>query len=432
MKRKVMAVLSVPLCAAMLLMSSCAGRSTLLRAAAESEGFSYTERQDENFLAVQQGAQAFSARFAAAALEEAAGEGRENAVISPVSVYMGLSLAAACAAGETKEELLSALGAKEEELDAGISVLWRSLNRELGKTGALALSNAVWLDSSTPFMEETLDALAEDYFCNSYSADFGGDSEGANRALSKYIKDETHGLIDAELALPPETVFALVNTLYAKDTWNEEGDELTLTEEMPFTAGGGEEVLRRFLRGYYNMGRAYEGENFTAFYTETMHGFRLTFLLPDEGTSLAEVMTAENIALVSALEDWNALDEEQMLRYFTRCIFPEFEGGFQGDVAPVLKEFGVEKLFDSKMSDLSAFTGRTSGVFCTGAQHFAKLKVDKKGIEGAAAFVLPGAAEAGPDGYEAVYEDLLIDRAFGFTLSDGYGTMLFAGVIHEV
>ena len=67
MKRKVMAALSVPLCAAMLLMSSCAGRSTLLRAAAETTGFSYTEREDENYLAVQKGAEDFAARFASAA-----------------------------------------------------------------------------------------------------------------------------------------------------------------------------------------------------------------------------------------------------------------------------------------------------------------------------------------------------------------------------
>ena len=99
----------------------------------------------------------------------------------------------------------------------------------------------------------------------------------------------------------------------------------------------------------------------------------------------------------------------------TRAVlFPEFEGGYEGDVSPVLKEeFGVEKLFDRKQSDLSALTGKTGGVYCTEAQHIATLKVDKKGIEGAAVFVLPGAGEAGPDEYEAVYEDFLVDRAFG-------------------
>ena len=103
MKRKFMAAFSVPLCAAMLLMSSCAGGSTLLRAAAESEGFSFTERQDENFLAVQEGAEDFAARFASAALYEAAREGTENAVVSPISVYMGLSLAAASSAERRKK-----------------------------------------------------------------------------------------------------------------------------------------------------------------------------------------------------------------------------------------------------------------------------------------------------------------------------------------
>ena len=433
MKRKVMAALSVPLCAAMLLMSSCAGRSTLLRAAAEPEDFSYTERQDEDFIAVQQGAEDFAARFASAALEMAASEGTENAVVSPVSVYMGLSLAAASSAGETKEELLSALGVTEETLGEGISILWRSLNRALGKTGKIALSNGIWLDASTPFVEETLDVLAEDYYCNSYSADFANDNDAANRALSKYIKDETNGLIDADLALSHETVFALVNTLYLKDTWNEYGDDIARTEERVFTQGSGEEVLRRLLQGDYGMGRAYEGANYTSYHTSTVHGFRITFLVPKDGVSLSEVMTAQNIAEVSSKEDWNATDEENHIRYYTRCLFPEFEGDYAGDVSPVLQEeFGIEKLFDRKQSDLSALTGMTSGVYCTEAQHIAKLKVDRKGIEGAAVFVLPGAGEAGPDEYEQVYEDFLVDRAFGFVLTDSYNTTLFAGVIHEV
>ena len=433
MKRKVMAAFSVPLCAAMLLMSSCAGGSTLLRAAAESEGFSFTEREDETFLAVQEGAEDFAARFASAALQEAAKEGTENAVVSPISVYMGLSLAAASGAGETKEELLSALGVTEETLGKGVSVLWRSLNRELGKTGDITLSNGIWLDASTPFVEETLDVLAEDYYCNSYSADFAGDNDAANRALSKYIKDETNGLIDADLALSPETVFALVNTLYLKDTWNEYGDDIARTEERAFTQGNGEEVLRRLLQGDHSMGRAYEGETYTSFYTSTMHGFRITFLVPKDGVSLSEVMTAQNIAEVSSKEDWNATDEEHHIRYYTRCLFPEFEGDYAGDVSPVLKEeFGIEKLFDCNQSDLSALTGKMSGIYCTEAQHIAKLKVDKKGIEGAAVFVLPGAGEAGPDEYEQVYEDFLVDRAFGFVLTDSYNTTLFAGVIHEV
>ena len=432
MKRKVMFALSVPLCAAMLVMSSCAGRSTLLRAA-ETTGFSYTEREDENYLAVQEGAEDFAACFASAALEEAALSGTENAVVSPISVYMGLSLAAASSAGETKEELLSALGVTEEALGEGISILWRSLNRELGKTGDITLSNGIWLDKSTPFVEETLDLLAEDYYCNSYSADFAGDNEAANRAFSQYIKDETNGLIDADLALSPETVFALVNTLYLKDTWNEYGDDIARTEERAFTQGNGEEVLRRLLQGDYSMGRAYKGENYTSYHTSTMHGFRITFLVPQDGATLSEVMTAQNIAEVSAREDWNATDEENRIHYYTRCLFPEFEGGCEGDVSPVLKEeFGVEKLFDRKQSDLSALTGKTSGVYCTEAQHVATLKVDRKGIEGAAVFVIPGAGEAGPDEYETVYEDFLVDRAFGFVLADSYGTTLFAGVIHEV
>ena len=53
-----------------------------------------------------------------------------------------------------------------------------------------------------------------------------------------------------------------------------------------------------------------------------MHGFRITFLVPQEGATLSEVMTAQNIAEVSAREDWNATDEENRIHYYTRCPLP--------------------------------------------------------------------------------------------------------------
>lgn len=73
-------------------------------------------------------------------------------------------------------------------------------------------------------------------------------------------------------------------------------------------------------------------------------------------------------------------------------------------------------------------------LICDGVRHVAKLTVNKKGIEGAAATVLPRAGSAGPGEkiYEDVYEDFIVDRAFGYTVSDRHGNILFSGVIANV
>ena len=430
--KKALFALSAALLAGVVMLSGCSG-GNLLYAAAEHTDFSYGESEEADFLAVQEGVSDFSARFAAAATAESAKSGTENTVVSPVSVYMGLSLAAMCAGGETQTELLNALGVDEATLSAGAPELWRSLNRDFGKRGEVSLSNSVWLQEGIPFEDACLQSLAEDFFADSYSADFAGNNDAANRALTDYIKDKTNGLIKADLQLPQETLFALVNTLYLKDTWNERGRELPVTEDMPFVTGAGSETLLPFMQAEYHAGRPFEGENFTAFSALTCSGFSLTFLLPDEGVPLSDVFTAENLAAVQDIDDWNAVDEENRIHYYTRCIFPAFEGGCDMDAREILKdEFGIELLFDEKNCDLTPLVGAGNNAYCFGAKHVATLKVDRRGIEGAAVFVLPGAGDAGPDEYTEVHQDFVVDRAFGFVLSDLYDTPLFAGVVNEV
>lgn len=65
-------------------------------------------------------------------------------------------------------------------------------------------------------------------------------------------------------------------------------------------------------------------------------------------------------------------------------------------------------------------------------RHLTTLTVDRKGIEGAAVVILPGAGAAGPDEYEEVYLDFVIDRSFGYVLTDRYGTVLFTGVVNNI
>ena len=44
----------------------------------------------------------------------------------------------------------------------------------------------------------------------------------------------------------------------------------------------------------------------------------------------------------------------------------------------------------------------------------------------------PGAGDPGPDPYEDVFLDFVVDGAFGFILSDPYGVTLFSGVVNRL
>jgi serine protease inhibitor len=120
-----------------------------------------------------------------------------------------------------------------------------------------------------------------------------------------------------------------------------------------------------------------------------------------------------------------------MLLHYTRVFFPEYEASFDGDIADTLKEeFGIEDIFDFEKCDFSNITD--DPIACTGVVHKAYLEVNKSGIEGAAVTCIPNDGAAGPGKYEEVYHYFVVDRAFGFVLTDGYGAVLFCGVVNSI
>ena len=46
--------------------------------------------------------------------------------------------------------------------------------------------------------------------------------------------------------------------------------------------------------------------------------------------------------------------------------------------------------------------------------------------------VLPKAGAPGPDEYTIVYKDFVVDKSFGFVLTDLFDTTLFTGVVVDV
>lgn len=413
--------------------AACGGLSnaTALGKPKEVEPLGYYDASETD-ATLRDAAKEFAAKFSAEAVKGQT----DNVAVSPVSVYMALGLAAECASGGTREELLSVLGTDYATLKANYSDFYRSVIAEYdnggGKvTARVDLGNSIWVQEGYSTKRECIDSLSNSYLCYSYAADFINDNKGANSAVRAFVKQQTHGLIDQDFELSDRTVFSLINTLYLKEIWNRDGDELPFTQKSyKFKQGDGSEKETKLLQGYYAGGRAYKGETFTHFYTTTNHGYRLKFLLPKEGHTAEEVFTEENLALINDLSDYHAVDEAEKKRYETRCLFPEYEAEYDEDVKPILQDFGVKKFFTF---DCEFETLTSDDVYCEKVQHVAKLEVNKKGIEGAAVTIVEmnGEADPGGDEYVTVYEDFILDRAFGFVLTDRFGTVLFSGIVNE-
>lgn len=363
-----------------------------------------------------------------------------NICISPVSVYMALALATECANDETRDEILNAVGVTYDEVKNFTKVLYAFSNREYYYTNMLnnkkvlafeELANSIWVDKNTTLKEDGINNLANNFNCDLFSVNFKT-SEG-EKAINAYIKEKTHGIIDSDIDLSPETLITLINTFYLKEVWNEDGDELKFTDKAyDFKNADGSVINTKLLQGYYFDGNIYEGAGYTSFYTRTDHGFDIKFIVPTDGHTLDEVFTSENIYNINNLGDYGYIDEENKLLHHTRVFFPEYKASFDGDLAEILKnDFGINKLFDFEQCDFSNVTDEQ--LACDGVIHKCSIDVNDKGIEGAAVTVMPMAGAAGPlEGYEEVYHDYIVDRAFGFVITDSYGAVLFSGVVNSV
>ena len=153
---------------------------------------------------------------------------------------------------------------------------------------------------------------------------------------------------------------------------------------------------------------------------------------------MATCSPENNISEVLAISDYGGVDEAERVRHYTRCLFPAFESSFNGDVKPVLeRSFGITDLFDRDICDLSSIlpggvNDYGNRAFCTKVQHVAKLRVDRRGIEGAAVTVIPADGATSAEPWEEIRTDFVVDGAFGYILTDSRGTVLFTGVVNDI
>lgn len=423
--------------------NTVAGKSQLLASPPAAERLDWQQNNDEDFCAFKGKVGEFSAKFAAAA-----NPNKGNFAVSPVSVYMALALAAECANGDTRAELLNALGVDYDTLLEYIPMLYSSLNVEYTEwsyengqdvqkdTGKIRLTNSIWVNDGTEVKSSCLDELANQFYCYSHSADFANDNAAANQAIRDFVKEKTNGLIDQNFELSPQTLFTLINTLYIKEVWTKMGDDKLMTNDIYDFAGQNETKRTKLLESGYYSGRTYRTEDFSAYYTTTYHGMHLYFFTPNDGKTIDRVFTAQNIDAVRTHDyQENSIDRENRIMYLTRCLFPEYKAEFDEDVKPVLHDaFDINSFFNPLSSNMTNLTDEQ--VYCTKVKHVTKLDVNKKGIEGAAVTVIEECGTAAPGGDEEVwsyvYETFTVDKSFGFMITDRYDTTLFSGIIYDL
>ncbi len=360
--------------------------------------------------------------FEALTAQFLSGAGEENAVLSPVNIYMALAMLAELTDGESRAQLLDLIGAQNiEAVREQAQAIWRACSMDVEEIQCV-LASSIWLRDDLGYVQSTMDTLANTYYASSYRGEMG--SGEINRAIQSWLNEQTRGLLEEQAAAietDPLTVLLLATTIYYSAQWTDEfNEELNYTDV--FHAPSGDVDTEYMYTGRFM--DYYSGEGWGAVRLSLRGGNGMWFILPDEGISVDALLQNEDvIRLMSAGE---ADGGEYARVYFS---VPKFDAASQLDLIEGLKELGVTDVFDSAVSDFTPMTTETDGVFVSQATHAARVKIDEEGVEAAAFKVLePGDTAPMPPEREIYFT---LDRPFLFAISSQDGLPLFAGVVNQ-
>ena len=343
----------------------------------------------------------------------------ENSVVSPLNIYMALSMLAEVTAGDTQAEILQLLRANNiEQVRERANTIFKGHfnNKDYYEE---RLANSVWLNNDISYVEETFNTLAETYHASSFSGVMG--SPELDQALQGWINENTGDLLknySSDVRTDPEGVLELVSTIYLKAMWSVPFSKDQTTEEVFKGISGDENCM---MMHQSEGGMYYRGEDFGAVIV-SLYGADVLFVLPDEGKTPADIIND------SDLQDFleKGYKYENSRNAMINMSVPKFSVSSETDLCEALKAVGLTKVFAG--GDFSPLTGDTD-VFLSKASHAAILEADEEGITGAAYtdFALCG---AGMPPEEQI--DFVLDRPFLAVVRGMDGSMIFAASIYDV
>lgn len=346
-----------------------------------------------------------------------------STLVSPLSVALALSMTANGAAGNTLAQFQDVLGGGVDlvELNTACAQLMADY-QGLGGSTKCAIANSLWVDPEGQIKDEFIGQCRGIYDAQVFSAQLS--EPGIVKDLNSWVSQHTNKMIPEiiDQPFPEETACLLVNALYLKNSWLSEFDPLS-THTMDFHHAGGPDSQVEYLRKFDTQLSYLQGKGAQGVVLPYDDG-RLAFvaILPDlypdspdlgqwlnnlEGNSLSQLINNREDAI------------------FLSFAMPKFSAEWKGNLEDTLPLLGLEDAFVPGAADFSSLGDSPEGYYISQVVHAAKIEVNEKGTEAAAATVV-AANGGGMPPQEGI--TLILDRPFLYGIVDlDTGVPLFLG-----
>ncbi len=346
--------------------------------------------------------------------------GDQNAVYSPLNIYIALSMLCETTDGNTRAQIMDLLGAEDiAVLRSAVPALWEA-NYNTGDAITSILSNSLWLDERLTYHPDLPQRLADDYYASSYIGDLDSDAcinafrNWLNHATGDLLKDQANGIQP-----DPDTIMILASAIYYRGRWLSGFSEYGTKEEI-FHAPAGD-IMCGMMHSE-DTGIVYYGKNWKAVAMEIQNSGQMWIVLPDEGTDVRDIANDPDVRKM--LKD--TADCERIYGNVQLAV-PKLDIVSDLHLKDSLIAMGISDVFDPEKADYSPLSDQTD-LYLSAAKHAARLKTDEEGIEAAAYTVLI-------TNETAIFIDDTIeftaDRPFFFSLQAADGSPLFEGIVNS-
>ena len=356
--------------------------------------------------------------------------GTESCVFSPLSITYALGMVNNGAAGKTQQQISTVLaGGRTSDTKGGAAADVATLNQFclkmltqsnlLDETTKVSIANNIYLNNVDDYrLKPAFKEAAKTYY--------GAEPDVRNLyakesldAINQWVSNQTEGMIPELLTeddLHPNLVSFLLNAIYFKGAWAR-----PFIEESTFKSYfDGTKATAMMMAQYAEYAYAYN-DLYQAVQLPYGNGaYVMTVFLPRYGKTLDDLLPALDG------QNWNSLS-------FKPCqvalYFPRIDTETSMDLVEVLKSLDMDDAFDggegfTDFCYVGADETATHPVWISLIKQAAKLKLDEKGTEAAAATVI----EMNEKSMPMAHVEFDANRPFLYTISErSTGVIFFMG-----
>ncbi|MEC4177034.1 ADP-ribosylglycohydrolase family protein [Adlercreutzia sp. R7] len=342
-----------------------------------------------------------------------------NTVISPSCLFQTLSLAAAVTGGDTRAQIVDALGGDKQMRSEAASISEIERPKYGCKNFQYSTGASIWLDKDVRTNDPELARKGFPIACAIERVAMGG--EDAKARMGEWLSSNTGGLYSEAPDMSPDTLAALIGAMHLRDSWSD-GFE----EDAPrvFQLDGGNAVRADFMLGWDHYD-VLDTEGSTTLSKDLTSGCRMYASLPPAGCSLKDYVSTgaawKNISSNIAGKSTESYRE-------CKVYMPRFELVSDGvDLKRFLMEAGLTRLFEpgADFGPLSPDDLMVDDVIQS-----TRLKIDEEGLEGASYALMCVCAGALPEDKPEPRE-IVFDRPFAVAVTAPDGHPLFVGTVER-